>query len=742
MECEYCKKIFSTKSSLNYHQSTAKYCLQIRKENMMKLGGELEKVHTEYTNKIKEHEGTVDVKAKVKGTKGKKTIVSKGKTNDAEEIEEKYPPVNQVKKLVVANLTEKDFEGCRVTPEGKFSVYDVIAKFKGCDIHRSKESYDTLCKNDVYGNFVNIDRYKFKGQGQKPTPVCAFSELLTILSQLPGEQAKILRREQAEICNLVLEGKEEEINTIIQARHPDKDVKLITTENKAVNPVDKLNIANVTEKDFEGCRITPEGKFAVYDVIAKFKGCDDRESRKIYDRVIKNSNLVGGENTPQLNEHQFRRKNGALGPPIPVCTFSELLTILSQLPGEQAKILRREQAEICNLILEGKEKEINTIIQARHPDRDVKLITTENKADVNPVDKLNIANLTEKDFEGCRITPEGKFSVYDVIAKFKGCKINTSRDVFMRLCKTNGNAKCVFDKYQFPKRDNTKGQAIPVCTFSELLTILSQLPGEQAKILRREQAEITTRAIAGDRDLREFVEEREKTVPQETREILMTGLEQRPYTIEDFNRFYEQIKNDPKYMVSMDLSQNNNKDVLYIGIFRPTDEYLQENIDKINLRDRFFCKFGVSGEVISRSGNHLNDDNFIDYTVIGNFTYHNSFGRSSAEDRMKMILTNMNLRVNYYNKKEIFVCSNEELNIVFEHMRKHNEDMNDAFAKPFKDEVELEKIKLEHSKEIEICKIKLEKEKELEKMEKFVQLFRDGRITFEQLKEVATHVIH
>jgi predicted kinase len=741
MECEYCKKIFSTKSSLNYHQSTAKYCLQIRKENMMKLGGELEKVHTEYTNKIKEHEGTVDVKAKVKGPKDKKTIVSKEKINDTEEIEEKYPPVNQVKKLVVANLTEKDFEGCRVTPEGKFAVYDAIAKFKGCNDKRARETYELSTINGTeFSGSVDLHQFpKSNGRKGQAIPVCTFSELLPILSQLPGEQAKILRREQAEICNLVLEGKEEEINTIIQARHPDRDVKLITTENKAVNPVDKLNIANLTEKDFEGCRVTPEGRFSVYDVIAKFKRCDIHRSKESYDTLCKND--VYG-NFVNIDRYKFK---GQGQKPTPVCTFSELLTILSQLPGEQAKILRREQAEICNLVLEGKEEEINTIIQARHPDKDVKLITTENKA-VNPVDKLNIANVTEKDFEGCRITPEGKFAVYDVIAKFKGCDDRESRKIYDRVIKNSNLVGGYFppqlNEHQFRRKNGALGPPIPVCTFSELLTILSQLPGEQAKILRREQAEITTRAIAGDRDLREFVEEREKTVPQETREILMTGLEQRPYTIEDFNRFYEQIKNDPKYMVSMDLSQNNNKDVLYIGIFRPTDEYLQENIDKINLRDRFFCKFGVSGEVISRSGNHLNDDNFIDYTVIGNFTYHNSFGRSSAEDRMKMILTNMNLRVNYYNKKEIFVCSNEELNIVFEHMRKHNEDMNDAFAKPFKDEVELEKIRLEHSKEIEICKIKLEKEKELEKMEKFVQLFRDGRITFEQLKEVAIHIIH
>ena len=32
MECKYCKNIFQTKSSLNYHQANAKYCLALRKQ--------------------------------------------------------------------------------------------------------------------------------------------------------------------------------------------------------------------------------------------------------------------------------------------------------------------------------------------------------------------------------------------------------------------------------------------------------------------------------------------------------------------------------------------------------------------------------------------------------------------------------------------------------------------------------------------------------------------------------------
>lgn len=359
----------------------------------------------------------------------------------------------------------------------------------------------------------------------------------------------------------------------------------------------------------------------------------------------------------------------------------------------------------------------------------------------NPVNKLNISNLKPEDFEGCRMTPDGKFSVYDVISKFKACSPAKATQTYVRL-KSDEVTNCDFmDSYQFLRSDGKKGKPTPVCTFSELLTILSQLPGEQAKILRREQAEITTRAIAGDSNLREFVEERERTVPQETRDVLMTGLEKGQCTIKDVHEFYDKMRSDTKYRVSIDLSQYNNKDILYIGIFRPSEEYLRENIDVLKLEHCFFYKFGVSKEVISRSGVHVADKDFTDYTVIKVFEYHNSFGKSSAETRLKTILTNMNLRVKYCGKDEIFVSTLDDLDIIFEQMKIHNETMNGVFEAPFADKLELEKIKMGIQKEIDLAMIqkeieieKLNKEKEVEKEKilRFAELFEKGKLTFEQ----------
>jgi hypothetical protein len=47
MNCNFCNKIFSTKSSLNNHQKTAKYCLTLRNNNIL----EITNFYCEYCNK-------------------------------------------------------------------------------------------------------------------------------------------------------------------------------------------------------------------------------------------------------------------------------------------------------------------------------------------------------------------------------------------------------------------------------------------------------------------------------------------------------------------------------------------------------------------------------------------------------------------------------------------------------------------------------------------------------------------
>ena len=87
----------------------------------------------------------------------------------------------------------------------------------------------------------------------------------------------------------------------------------IVDRDRRKNPVQRLNLMNLSEKDFEECRMTEDGKFSVHDAITKFRGCSENITRRILYEL-------SSENVTQLPTCAFRRANGAMGPPIPVAT--------------------------------------------------------------------------------------------------------------------------------------------------------------------------------------------------------------------------------------------------------------------------------------------------------------------------------------------------------------------------------------------------------------------------------------
>jgi hypothetical protein len=123
---------------------------------------------------------------------------------------------NPVNNLTLFNLTMKDFEGCRITPDGMISVYDAIAKFVHCSIKDAKNKFLELRRlkdSEVAGSNLSlmaqcmykglsrvigsklfssinnihagITKYQFPGQGQRLTPVCSLPLIVTIFSKLP-----------------------------------------------------------------------------------------------------------------------------------------------------------------------------------------------------------------------------------------------------------------------------------------------------------------------------------------------------------------------------------------------------------------------------------------------------------------------------------------------------------------------------------------------------------------------------
>ena len=140
----------------------------------------------------------------------------------------------------------------------------------------------------------------------------------------------------------------------------------------------------------------------------------------------------------------------------------------------------------------------------------------------NPVQKLTVMNISAETFADCRITPGGYISVIDAIAKFSG--VSKQNAAFTLRDLEVASKIQHFPKYKFSGQG---ARETPVAAFKDLFQILSQLPGDAAKVLRREQADISSRATAGDRDLEEAIADRRESVDPEFAELAMVGVERR-----------------------------------------------------------------------------------------------------------------------------------------------------------------------------------------------------------------------
>ena len=132
---------------------------------------------------------------------------------------------------------------------------------------------------------------------------------------------------------------------------------------------------------------------------------------------------------------------------------------------------------------------------------------------MHPVQDMRMFNSTEEDFRGCRWTSGGEISLIDGIAQVFGCSKKEARTKLARFMEASPevNTKRV-NLWKFPgagQRDT------PVGPFHEFLELCSQLPGAPARAMRKEQAQITTRTIAGDVDLvRAILAQKDRLSPE------------------------------------------------------------------------------------------------------------------------------------------------------------------------------------------------------------------------------------
>jgi hypothetical protein len=154
----------------------------------------------------------------------------------------------------------------------------------------------------------------------------------------------------------------------------------------------------------------------------------------------------------------------------------------------------------------------------------------------NPVKKMELMNLTEEDLKkACRMTPEGLFSVYDALAMRDDCTNNDAGKRYNQWAKiqqteaedgqavshTGYLAIRAVSKHHFP------GSALPtpVASVHEVVRLLAIIPGPGAMRVRGQQAELTTRAMAGDHDLERAIQDRRAALPAAAQEVLMVGLQ-------------------------------------------------------------------------------------------------------------------------------------------------------------------------------------------------------------------------
>ena len=115
----------------------------------------------------------------------------------------------------------------RVTPDGRFSVYDVI-KFCGCSGER--KVWERLSERfpEVVAKCHN---FKFSGKGQRDTPVTDRAGIMQIIGLLPGSVGRSYRESAAKVFVAYLDASPELAGDIIDRATP-KDLQKIETRLK------------------------------------------------------------------------------------------------------------------------------------------------------------------------------------------------------------------------------------------------------------------------------------------------------------------------------------------------------------------------------------------------------------------------------------------------------------------------------------------------------------------------------
>jgi hypothetical protein len=128
--------------------------------------------------------------------------------------------VNLYYRSTMTNIISfQDFQDneIRVTPDGRYSVYDVI---RFCGKKNPHDAWKVLCQqfSEVIGKTEN---FKFPGRGQKETPVASRENILYIIGLLPGAFGRSYREETAKVFIQYLDASPELAESVIDRSTPE-----------------------------------------------------------------------------------------------------------------------------------------------------------------------------------------------------------------------------------------------------------------------------------------------------------------------------------------------------------------------------------------------------------------------------------------------------------------------------------------------------------------------------------------
>ena len=161
------------------------------------------------------------------------------------------------------------------------------------------------------------------------------------------------------------------------------------------------------------------------------------------------------------------------------------------------------------------------------------------------------------------------------------------------------------------------------------------------------------------------------------------------------------------------------KDVLYIFEFKPNSEHMKDSslLEDSNIH---YFEFGVTSNIRQRQRNYGNT-----YRLDNIFSYDSGFKASLAEEYIKKIVYDMDLKLNYKNKIECMFATYKELEIVYKLISEHNYISKNKNSE--KKSCDIDEYANKKNRDIEIEKLK--------NNANLIKLMKDGIITFEQFKE-------